>query len=440
MNSDVGLLALSFIGAIVGAVLALIPSLHIFNLAGIAVLLSQNNRFDLAGDQLTFLLLGALVGWTVVNVIPSVFLFAPDDANANVVLPSTKLLLRGRGIEASLMIGAGSLGALVSLVALAPVFEPVFRSLRAILQPHFGWMLVAVIVFLVLGEWPRANDRDPSPIRRLASAWVYLGAGLLAFVLSGLLGFVLMYRSPVPTNVAFQNLLPAFVGLFSVPGLLQILFLGTKPPPQTSRLEVDLPLPLLLRGTLTGIAGGLFTGFLPVVTGGIGGLLAGHATAQRDDRLFLISQGASKIAYTVGSVLLLFVPGLTLTRGGLSSMLTTTFIPYGWRYYTLAVSAIGLCGAVAFVILLGLLRVTPSFLNRVNIKIVAVASLVVAVMTTFAFTNVGGVLTLLVATTVGLIPVLVGGRRLNCLGVILLPITLNMIGYGHVVAGWLRLL
>jgi putative membrane protein len=79
-------------------------------------------------------------------------------------------------------------------------------------------------------------------------------------------------------------------------------------------------------------------------------------------------------------------------------------------------------------------------LNRVNIKIVAVASLVVAVMTTFAFTNVGGVLTLLVATTVGLIPVLVGGRRLNCLGVILLPITLNMIGYGHVVAGWLRLL
>jgi putative membrane protein len=154
----------------------------------------------------------------------------------------------------------------------------------------------------------------------------------------------------------------------------------------------------------------------------------------------LISQGASKIAYTVGSVLLLFVPGLTLTRGGLSSMLTTTFIPYGWRYYALAVSAIGLCGAVAFVILLGLLRVTPSFLNRVNIKIVAVASLVVAVMTTFAFTNVGGVLTLLVATTIGLIPVLVGGRRLNCLGVILLPITLNMIGYGHVVAGWLGLL
>jgi putative membrane protein len=440
MNNDVGLLALSFIGAIVGAILALIPSLHVFNLAGIAVLLSQNNRIGLAGDQLTFLLLGALVGWTVVNVIPSVFLFAPDDANANVVLPSTKLLLRGRGIEASLMIGAGSLGALVSLVALAPVFEPVFRALRSILQPHFGWMLVAVIVFLVLGEWPRANDRDTSPIRRLASAWVYLGAGLLAFVLSGLLGFVLMYRSLVPTNVAFQNLLPAFVGLFSVPGLLQILFLGTKPPPQTSRLEVDLPLPLLLRGTLTGIAGGLFSGFLPVVTGGIGGLLAGHATAQRDDRLFLISQGASKIAYTVGSVLLLFVPGLTLTRGGLSSMLTTTFIPYGWRYYALAVSAIGLCGAFAFAILLGLLRVTPSFLNRVNIKIVAVASLVVAVMTTFAFTNVGGVLTLLVATTIGLIPVLVGGRRLNCLGVILLPITLNMIGYGHVVAGWLGLL
>ena len=35
---------------------------------------------------------------------------------------------------------------------------------------------------------------------------------------------------------------------------------------------------------------------------------------------------------------------------------------------------------------------------------------------------------------------LVGGRRMNCLGVLLLPMTLNMIGVGPVVSRWLGLI
>ena len=40
----------------------------------------------------------------------------------------------------------------------------------------------------------------------------------------------------------------------------------------------------------------------------------------------------------------------------------------------------------------------------------------------------------------GLVPVLHGSRRMNCLGVILLPIACNMSGVGPRVAGWLGLL
>ncbi len=46
---------------------------------------------------------------------------------------------------------------------------------------------------------------------------------------------------------------------------------------------------------------------------------------------------------------------------------------------------------------------------------------------------------LAVSTGIGLIPVLIGGRRMNCLGVLLLPLTLNMIGIGPMVAQWLGL-
>ncbi len=51
----------------------------------------------------------------------------------------------------------------------------------------------------------------------------------------------------------------------------------------------------------------------------------------------------------------------------------------------------------------------------------------------------GGLLICAVATGIGLIPVLWGSRRMNCMGVLLLPIGLNMIGVGSTVAGWLGL-
>ena len=40
---------------------------------------------------------------------------------------------------------------------------------------------------------------------------------------------------------------------------------------------------------------------------------------------------------------------------------------------------------------------------------------------------------------IGLVPVLLGSRRMNCLGVILLPMACNMSGVGSTVAGWLGL-
>lgn len=439
MVSDVGVIAIAVCGALLGCALALLPGVHVFSVAALFTALPAAAMLGIEGRALAHLLLGALVGWSVVNVVPSIFLFAPDDANALVVLPATKLFMRGRGVEAALWVGAGSLGGLLGLVALAPVLGEVMRPLRAILQPHTGWMLVAIVAFLLLGEWPRANERAATPLRRWLSAWAYLGAGLLTFALSGLLGLVLFYRSPIPIAAAFQNLMPAFAGLFALPGLIQLALMNGRLPRQQPA-PVDISPKLLLRGALTGLAGGLLAALLPVVTGGIGGLLAGHATAQRDDRLFLISQGACKIAYYVGSLLLLFVPGLALTRGGMAWMISTTWLPHGWRAYWLAVAAISLCGALSFAFLICASRAAAMMTARFDARWVALASAVFIIALVFGFTGWAGAGIMAVGAAIGCIPVIVGGRRLNCLGVLLVPITLNVIGIGPAVARWLGML
>jgi len=439
MLESLGLLATSLIGAVLGCAIALVPRLHVFNVAGFALLLYAQMPFVLSEQALALFLLGAPVGWSVVNVIPTVFLFAPDDAHATAVLPATKYLLHGRGAEAATLIGSGSLGALLGLVLLSPILDEVVRPLRAILQPHTGWILTAIIAFLLLGEWPRADDLA-SPLRRLISAWTYLGAGLLTFALSGLLGMVLFYRSPIAVESAFVNLMPAFVGLFAAPGLLQVLVFGTRPPRQQVSPWREVEPRLLLRGSLTGLSGGLFASILPVVSGGIGGLLAGHATALWNERLFMISLGASKVAYYVGSLLLLFVPGLTLTRGGMAWMISSIYVPYGWRTYWLAVAAVALCGALAFVVLVAMARFAARLANAWSPQWLAGGALGLVTALTMALTGWGGLLVMGVATTIGLIPVLVGGRRINGLGVLLVPITLNVIGVGPAVAAWLGLL
>jgi TctA family transporter len=50
-----------------------------------------------------------------------------------------------------------------------------------------------------------------------------------------------------------------------------------------------------------------------------------------------------------------------------------------------------------------------------------------------------GLLIALPATGIGLLPVLLNSRRINCLGVILLPLACAMSGQGERVAGWLGL-
>ena len=57
-----------------------------------------------------------------------------------------------------------------------------------------------------------------------------------------------------------------------------------------------------------------------------------------------------------------------------------------------------------------------------------------------AVTGWGGLLVAAVATAIGLLPVMWGSRRMNCMGVLLLPLTLQMAGLGTIVAGWLGLI
>jgi putative membrane protein len=434
------LVGAALLGTVLSALLSCIPALHIYNVAGLMVILAVEFEGAVPGEALALFMLGLVVGYAVLNTIPSVFFGAPDDSTIFVVLPGQKWLMQQRGFEASVLTGVGGLGGLLVLLLLAPLAPKVFPVVRTVVGPHLHWVLGSVIVFMLMSEWPKSSGRGRTGLAKFFDAWRSLGAGLLTFLLSGILGFILFYSNLVPTEMAFQNLLPAFVGLFAIPWVLQNIVSQAQVPAQHMSESVDLSPGLIVRGVGAGALGGLFAAFFPVVTGGIGGFLAGHATAQRDDRLFIVSQGASKLVYYVGAFILFFVPGLHLTRGGMAWMLSVLYTPHTPKTYWVAVGAMLLSGALAFLMLLWLSRAAIWLVSRFDYRWISAATLVVLVSIIWALTGWGGLLIAFVATGIGLLPVMWGSRRMNCMGVLLLPLTLSMAGLGTTVAGWLGLI
>ena len=98
------------------------------------------------------------------------------------------------------------------------------------------------------------------------------------------------------------------------------------------------------------------------------------------------------------------------------------------------------CGVLAFGLLLGYSRLAVWLVERVNYRYISLVTLGILVARTNFMTGWGGLAIMLIATPIGWLPVLWGSRRLNCLGVLLVPITLNLAGLGPNVAGWLGIL
>jgi len=434
------LLGAALAGTFISSFLACIPALHIYNLAGLLVVLALKGQGLVPGEVLSMFMLGLVVGYAVVNTIPSIFLGAPDDSTLFIVLPGQKYMMQSRGFEAVVLAGVGSLGGLLALLLLSPLMSQIFPAVRAVLAPHLHWILLAIIVFMLMSEWPKGSGRGRTGLARFCDAWRSLGAGVLTFVLSGVLGMILFYGSLLPVEMAFQNLMPAFVGLFAIPWVLLNLISQAQVPAQHVSRSVDLSPGLVARGVGAGVLGGLFAAFFPAVTGGVGGFLAGHATAQRDDRLFIVSQGASKLVYYVGAFLFFFVPGLHLTRGGMSSMLSVVYTPDTPASFWVVVGAILLGGALALGMLLWLSGLAVRVVVRFDYRWISAATLLLLVTIVMALTGWQGMLVAIVAAGIGLLPVMWGSRRMNCMGVLLLPMTLNMAGLGPTVAGWLGLI
>lgn len=431
------------LGTLTGTVVSLFPSLHVYNVAGIALLLWTYIQNHLPEVALAPYFISLVVAFSFINTIPMTFYGAPDESATAVILPGTNYLMQGRGYEAAVLSGVGSLIGVVMLVVLTPFFFQVMPAVHQLLSPNMAWVLLLVMAYMLMSEWPKGCGFGRTPWEKFQNSWQNLFAGIATFALAGFMGIIITTRSIITHEMGFQNIAPVFIGLFAIPSIIQNLLSREEIPEQHICEEVALEPREMGKAAYQGSIAGLIAAYLPAVTAGIGGIIAGHATALRGDVLFIMSGGVAKVLYYVGAFLMLFIITPTspngLGKGGLNVMLKPIFSPQPGEF-GLMLAVIFFSGCLSFLLLLFCARRALFFLRNFDYHSMYWLALVVMVGGVSAFTGPEGLFVMAVATCIGSIPVFFHSRRSNCMAVLLVPICLNMAGLGDTVANWLGLM
>jgi len=426
MESTIYLLY-AIVGVFFGSVLSILPGLHPLNFAGIGVFIYLMFPMDPLGLALIFA--GMLVAYSIVGIITTTYMGSPDDSTMYMAFPNQKYLVYGRGHEASVITGVGALGSALLLLAVAPISSVLFPIFRKLTTPHFGWVLIGVAIYLLQSEWPKDwGSRAKTRLGRLKDGWASLSAGWLTFFLSMLLGFIVLNTPITPANRAFQNIMPVFVGFFAVPWVLTNLASRATIPKQHVSDDLYVRKMDMLRGTSAGFLGGMFAAFQPIVTAGVGGVLAGHSTGTQGDIQFMVSGAAGRFAYYVGAFFLFWVPLLHLTRGGMAWITSLVYQPRAESDFWLLVSAIAISAVFAFFMMVMISKFIARIISNFSYKKVSIGVLISILVLVYGFAGIEGLVLMTICTGLGLVPPMFRTRRLNMIIGFFFPIFLNMAG------------
>jgi putative membrane protein len=392
-------LAFVFGGIALGTLSGLVPGLHANNfallLAGFAPAIPAAPRYVGAA------MLAAGVTHTFLDIVPALALGVPDPAMAPTALPGHQLVLEGRGREALRLSALGSALAVAFAVPLAIPVTAGMERLYPTIAAHLSLVLGTVCLLMV------ASER--TMVARVGAT--------IALLVSGLLGVLTL---DVPTGgvlPAGNMLAPLFAGLFGAPILIDALR-GEGVPPQADE-HITTSRRFVVGVGFTGTLCGAFVGYLPGISAAIAAGAAMVVIPQRGPRAFVVATSGVNTANTVFALFALVALGSP--RTGVLVALERTNVPHD---LPLLLGSVAIAAAVGFVLVVWVGDWYLSFVGNIDNVVLSLGVLVFLAVLVTALTGFVGLAVFVVSTLVGLVPPRFGARRMNLMGVLLVPLLL----------------
>jgi putative membrane protein len=413
------------------------------------------------GIQVTFIILlvcvmiiATSITHTFLDFIPSTFLGAPEDDTALSVLPAHSMLLEGKGYQAVFLSAVGSYGAIMSALGFLVLFRFIIGSPvhgYIMLKQIMVFVLIGIVVLMVSTEhkkvpYKKVTDaKYPALLELAANGGVSvteikiestfsrsLGVVLAIFVffLSGIFGLVILdIKVQSPFGLPATVLFPALSGLFGVATLLVSAHGAPNIPKQT------LDPPKLNRGSttqsvLTGAVAGSTVGFLPGLSAGVATVVAMIFRKEPEREQVIVTLLAINTANAFFVLVALFL--ILRPRSGAAIVVDQLISVDQWNALIMPQALVYLLIAAifsaitAFFITLYMGKKFARVFERLPYQKIVISIIVFIFVMVIMFTGLIGLLVLLVATAVGLVPQALGVRRSHAMGVLLLPVIIML--------------
>ena len=428
-------------GVLTGIATGLLPGLHVNNIALILLSLSGTiiSSFSFLYDygiSKEFILLlicvyiiSTSISHTFHDVIPSTFLGAPDEDMALSVLPAHSLLLEGKGYEAVAISAMGSYGAILFCFLLIFPIRFIIGSplfFYEVLKDIMLFVLIAISILMIGTEKGKIDDflkegKIPAIIGMLFATFV--------FFLSGLFG-IIIFEIPVDSPIGLSSpvLFPALAGLFGTPTLITSLM--TKPVIPKQIIKNPILDKKFKKSSsisiITGSLGGILVSIIPGITSATGTVIAMNARGESSKKQTIITLSAVNTACAFFVVVVMFIilksrSGATLAAMELISVTEwiNILMPSNLSYLLIALL---LGGTLSYFLTLKVGKIFAKKFANVPYALIVKSTISLVVILVFLFTGILGILILVVATFIGLLPVEWGVRRSHCMGILLIPI------------------
>jgi TctA family transporter len=283
---------------------------------------------------------------------------------------------------------------------------------------------------------------------------LFLASGALGLVLLDCPGLANMNIIPV-AQLGFPvwgwEFMPLFSGLFGFPTLLMSLSSNPAIPQQFTHIKETITRKEKAKGMVFGAVTGSFLGWFPAITSSEAALLASQASAdlkKEDDEeaggkateRFMVTISAINASNAVANFVALFV--ILRTRSG-AAKATQDILGPGLTPWTevwtvpsqlgLILVAVLVSSVLAYFLTLRIGKVFAENFHKVPYRKLVFSILVLLVGLVILMSGPIGLIILLVATLLGLIPPTVGVRRVHLIGCQIVPV---LFSYAAVAFGW----
>jgi len=388
-----------FLGCTAGIVTGLIPGIHINLVSLLLVSLSGYMLGFTSPLVLAVFIISMAVTHTFLDPIPSIFLGAPDADQALNVLPGHKLLMKGMGYEAVKLTVIGSLLSLILTLILIPFMLPLVPGIYSFLQPYMGYILIGVVVFMVLKE----------------KGFNGIFWGAVIFLLSGILGMIVLGFPNLN-----QPLFPMLSGLFGLSVLITSLNDNVEVPKQRITEIIEVGKTNKIKAIGAAVFSGSLTGIFPGLGAAQAAIIGMQLVGEIGMYAFMILIGGINTVNFVFSLATFYT--LEKARNGAIVAVLEIIKSINLSELIILMCAALIAGGAATFLTLKITRVFSKMINLINYRMICISIISLITILAFVFSGFVGLLVLATSAALGMVGPIVGVKRSNAMGCLLLPV------------------